>query len=57
MNYLVFSIMFLVFGEFAISQTVEVPKNKTEVNALLKKAGEENRANKLYFAESDKCRN
>lgn len=50
MNYLFFSLIFFLSLATAFSQTVEVivPKSKKEADAILKKAREETRANKLY---------
>jgi tetratricopeptide (TPR) repeat protein len=55
-KYLFFGLIFFTFTEFAFSQTVEVPRGKSDISALLKKAREENQANKLYFSEEEKCR-
>lgn len=57
MKYLFISLIFLLSLQTAFSQRVEVPTSEKAINELLKKDREETRANKLYFAEDEKCRN
>ena len=59
MKYLFFSLIFLVSVHTAFSQKVEVQvlTDKKEIDAVMKKADEGTKANKLYFAEDEKCRN
>ena len=56
MKYLFFSLILFGFTTFTLSQTVEIPTSKKQVDALLKKAREETQANRLYFSEDEKCR-
>jgi tetratricopeptide (TPR) repeat protein len=59
MKHLIFSLAFFLCSNFAFSQTVtvEAPTNKKRIAEILKKDREETQANKLYFAEEEKCRN
>lgn len=56
MKYLFFSLIFFLSSQAAFSQRVEAPTGKREINELLRKARQETKANKLYFAEDEKCR-
>jgi tetratricopeptide (TPR) repeat protein len=56
MKYLFFSLIFFLSLQIAFSQRVEVPTSKKAINELLRKDREETKANKLYFAEDEKCR-
>jgi tetratricopeptide (TPR) repeat protein len=57
MKYLFWAFIFFVNLQAVFAQRVEVPTSKREAEILLKKSREEARANKLYFAEDEKCRN
>lgn len=52
-------LIFLICGVVGFSQTVDVKvaTSKKEIEAILRKARSETRANKAYFAEDAKCRN
>lgn len=58
MRYLFFSLIFFASLQPLFSQTVtvEVPTDKKIIAEILKQSREETAANKLYFAEADKCR-
>ena len=58
MKYLFFSLVLFLGWQAVFPQTVtvEVPTDKKRINEILKKADEETKYNKLYFAEDEKCR-
>lgn len=56
MKHIIFGLIFLLSSQYAFSQRVEVPTDKKEIDAILRKARAENNANKLYFSEEEKCR-
>ena len=59
MKHLFVSLIFFVSLQAVFSQTVtvEVPTDKKRIAEILKQDREETKANKLYFAEDEKCRN
>lgn len=59
MKYLFFSLVFFVSLQTVFSQTVtvEVPTDPKRIAEILKQDREDAKANKLYFAEAEKCRN
>jgi tetratricopeptide (TPR) repeat protein len=59
MNKLVIGLLLICGIQISYAQSVEVKviTNKKESDAILRKAKEEIRINRLYYAEQDKCRN